>query len=255
MKKKWLTLLLAAASLIALSSCSKGRGLPDLGLSEVGCQDGLLYFKVMNNGQGDIPNKNWESLASVAIDGIQQGDVLLSKPTSRTNGGAEKAGGTSTYLTEYPVYNIIRVDIALDYNDAIEESHNDDNVRNSLYVAPCDLPDLTVEGLSLDKDCCLVIRLKNVGKGPVPQKAWHFEFMDYCAVSIYSGDKQIACSPLVAIDPDHALEPPGGVLVFKTDLKIKNKTLITVIIDSTANVSETNKQNNKASATLGCQKS
>ncbi len=254
MKKKWFMLTLGAISLIPLISCSKGRGLPDLSLSDVGCKDGLLFFKVTNDGQADIPNKNWESLASVAIDGVPQGDVLLSKPTSRTKGGAEKIGGTSTFLTEFPVYNIIRVDIALDYNDAIVESHKDDNVRHSLYVAPCDLPDLTIEGLSLDKDCFLVMTIKNIGKGPVPQKAWHYEFLDYCAVYIYLGNKQVACSPLVAVDPDHALEPPGGTLVFKTDLKISDKTLVTAIVDSTANISETNELNNKASANLACQK-
>ncbi len=253
MKTRMVLALPFLLALIVMADCSKEKGLPDLSLSEIGCQGGVLYFKVTNDGQGDIP-KDWQSLASVAIDGVNQGDVALNRPTSRLNGGAEKAGGTSTYLTAYSVYNTIRVDIALDYNDAIRESHRDDDVRHSLYVAPCDLPDLVVEEIAVDENCFLTLKLKNMGPGLVPKKAWHYEFMDYCAVSIYLQDKAWACIPLVSLDPNHALEPPGGTLMFKSDVKIKEKTLVTAIVDSTANISESNEQNNKASSIPGCKK-
>jgi hypothetical protein len=212
-----------------------------------------LYFSVSNDGPGDIP-ENWTSLASVAIDGVPEGNVLLSKPTTRTKGGAEKPGGTSTYLTAYSIENIVRVDIVLDYNQAIQDAHRDDNVRNSLYVAPCDLPDLVVDEVTLDEQCRLTMKLRNAGPGLVPSKAWKYEFMDYCAVSIFLGEKQWACIPLVTLDPRHNLETSGGSLVYKSDLKVPDGTLVTVIIDSTANVIETDEQQNKMAAVLSCKK-
>jgi hypothetical protein len=246
--------ILAVIAVVFLAaSCSGPSGLPDLDVQEVGCQDGVLYLKFINHGPGAMP-ENWAALASVSIDGERRDDILMEKPSGRTNGGLEKPGGVSLYLTPYPIENILRVDIALDYTDTIRETHEDDNIRNNLYVAPCSLPDLVIEQVALDADCSVTLRLKNQGQGPVPKKAWSEEFFDYCGVSIYVGDKEWTCVPFLSLDPRHSLEAAGGTLDFKTGLKIKGETMITAIVDSTQNLNESEEQNNKAAATLTCKK-
>jgi hypothetical protein len=113
---------------------------------------------------------------------------------------------------------------------------------------------LIIEEVALDENCFLTLKLKNQGQGPIPKKAWSEEFFDYCGVSIYVGDKQWACIPFHYLDPRHALEAAGGNLVFKSDLKIVDETMITAIADSTESLSESEEQNNKAVATLACKK-
>jgi hypothetical protein len=249
--------LIAAAVLFFclafFADCSKSQGNPDLALVEVGCQGGNLYFTVANRGNGDLP-RDWEAAASVTIDGSQMDSVLLTQPTSRTAGGLEKAGGSSLFLTAYDLEQIVRVDIALDYTDQIGESNEENNVDNNIYVAPCSLPDLVVDEVSLDENCFLTFKLRNAGVGEILKKAWAYEFMDACAVSIYLEDKQWACIPLISLDPSHLLERAGGAMTFKSELKITPKALVTVIADSTETINESEEQNNKAAATLACAK-
>jgi hypothetical protein len=129
----------------------------------------------------------------------------MDKPTSKENGGLDKPGGVSFYLTPYPVEEIRRVDIALDYADVIRETHEDDNIRNGLYVAPCSLPDLVVEEVALDENCFLTLKLKNQGQGPIPKKAWSEEFFDYCG-SPSTSRTSSGLHPLPSVDPRHALK-------------------------------------------------
>ena len=56
------------------------------------------------------------------------------------------------------------------------------------------------------------------------------------------------------INPQHALEAVGATLTFKTELKVKNETMITAIVASTENLNESEEQNNKAVATHACKK-
>jgi hypothetical protein len=253
MKRIVLRTIALLAVIFLAASCSRQDGLPDLDVQEVGCQDGVLYLKFINNGPGIMP-QNWTALASVSINGEKRDDILMERPSGRVDGGLDRPGGVGLYLTPYPVEEILRVDIALDYADMIKETHEDDNIRNNLYVAPCSLPDLVIEEVALDENCFLTLRLKNRGQGSVPKKAWSEEFFDYCGVSIYVGDIQWACTPFLSFDTRHDLEAAGGTLTYKTNLKIKDETMITAIVDATENLNESEEQNNKAVATLACKK-
>jgi hypothetical protein len=253
MKKTLLFSSAIFAAILLAGGCSGPKGLPDLDVEEVGCLDGVLFLKLINHGPGPMP-EGWSALASIYLDGVHREDILMEKPTSKVEGGLDKPGGVSLYLTPYSIEEIVRADVVLDYTDAVKESHEDDNIRNSLYVAPCSLPDLVVEEVALDENCFVTVRLKNQGNGAVPKKAWSEEFFEYCGLSLYVGDKQWACIPFLAIDPRHALEAAGGSLSFRTELKISGETAVTAIVDSTENLSELEEQNNKSVATLSCKK-
>jgi hypothetical protein len=233
--------------------CRTQEGLPDLVLDDVGCQEGNLVFSVKNKGNGSLP-EDWTALASVSIDGVVQQDIFLKDATSETEGGVAEPDGSSFYLTAFPVEQIIRVDVALDYPDDIREADEDNNIVNNIYVAPCSLPDLIVENLSLDENCKLRIHLKNQGEGDVPDIAWAYEFMDNCGVTIYKGDQAWACVPFISMDPSHALEPAGGTVAYTSDLEIQDETVVTVVVDSTGTVNESDERNNKWIQPLSCKK-
>jgi len=252
MKKTFFILGMVIFTVFAVG-CRQEEGLPDLALDEVGCQEGNLVFSVKNRGDASLP-EDWSALASVSIDGIVQQDIFLKEASSETEGGVDEPDGSSFYLTAFPVEDIIRVDVALDYADEIREADEDNNIVNNIYVAPCSLPDLVVEKLSLDENCRLRIHLKNQGDGDVPDIAWAYEFMDNCGVTIYTGDQAWACIPFISMDPSHALEPPGGTVTYTSELKISQDTVVTAVVDSTGTVNESDERNNKWVQPLSCKK-
>lgn len=251
MRKKFaaLTVLGLIASLI--SSCSNGR--PDLTVKSIECREGKLFFSLANEGDSSLP-EDWVALASLYIDGIVQEDVVLNEPTATHGGGVLEPGGTSDYWTAFDVDRILRVDIYVDYTKEITESNEENNSAENVYIEPCDLPDLTVESLSLDEDCYVVVKIKNQGEGSLPIPVWDVDNKENCGVTLLMNGQEWGKKTLWEIDPTRSLDEPDGSITFTSGLKVNGPAEISAKIDAIGAVYESDEGNNRREEILNCKK-
>jgi hypothetical protein len=102
-----------------------------------------------------------------------------------------------------------------------------------LQLAPMELPDLLVDSIWLDNQCHINFRLKNSGKGSIPD-AEHRESV----VRIQFGS-EIKDLPLGRIDPNGALKKARGFVSFNTQVVLKSSVDVKVIPDFNNKIRET----------------
>ena len=112
------------------------------------------------------------------------------------------------------------------------------------------LPDLVIHGLSLTDDCSLVITVKNIGSGQVPDSAWSIE-QSIVDLEVDGGGWNGFL--LRDFDQQKQLQPPGGMITVVTEQKVSNTAFIEVQADRHDMVTETSGHNNGKTETLTCQ--
>jgi hypothetical protein len=236
---------------LGTSACQKQQteGLPDLIVKDISCMGEGLYITVANQGEGSI-EEIFPSLASFSVDGEFVEDIILSEPTSTSGGGISEPGGESRYLIAYPISTAVRVAVHVDYNDEIQESDEVNNSAPDALIGPCVLPDLAVEKIELADDNHVVVTIRNLGPGPVPEHIWLMDEATDCTLRIIHNDSEWCHRSFIDFDPDRALQPLSGIGVFHSDLVITEESSVTAIIDCTDMIMEQNEANNSMTVTL-----
>ena len=256
MRNKSILVIFFSVLLLASFSCQKqteeepAAELPDLFVKNVSCMGGSLYISIENQG-GAVP-EDWTGLMSLYIDGTNQEDILLTEPTSVSEGGVAEPGGSSHYLMAYDISQPIRVEIYIDYTNEIEESNEMNNELENEYIGPCELPDLKVEDIYLDENCKVMVVVKNVGPGEVPSQVWSIRDIQECTLKLYLNDEEWCQHSFIDFDPDKALSPVDGEAVFPSELEITEESTVTAVIDCADSIREQNEENNTHSKVLTC---
>jgi len=102
-----------------------------------------------------------------------------------------------------------------------------------IQVTPMELPDLVVDGIWLDSQCNINFKLRNSGKGNIPDGE-HRESV----VRIQFGS-EIKDFPLPRIDSNGVLKKPAGLVSFNTQLVLKSPADVKVIVDFNKKIKET----------------
>lgn len=256
MRNKPLLIIFLSVLLVASFSCQKKpeeeqvSERPDLFVENVSCMGGNLYISIGNQG-GAIP-EDWTGLMSLYIDGTNQEDILLTEPTSVSEGGIDEPKGSSHYLLAYDISQPIRVDIYVDYTNEIEESNEDNNELENEYIGPCELPDLQVDDIYLDENCKVMVLVKNVGPGRIPSQVWSVRDIQECTLKLYLNDEEWCQRSFIDFDPDEALSPVDGEAVFPSELEVTEESTVTAVIDCGDMIKEQNEENNTKSKVLNC---
>ena len=108
-------------------------------------------------------------------------------------------------------------------------------------------PDLVVEGLSLDSGCKIVVKLRNRGKGAIPDSLYN-----KIKLHISSNGNGWGSFSLAGLDRNKRTKNPNGVIIAKTSLKVNGSKDIGSTIDSTKVLKESNEDNNRYIQTLSC---
>lgn len=260
MKKQWILITFAGLLLIAAGACqqqeepvSETMTMPDLTVMDASCMGGGLYITVANQGEGALP-EDWYSLMSLYIDGANQEDIILKEPTAMEKGGISEPGGISHYLIPYDIPQPVRVDVYVDYTEDIEESNEENNSFENEYVGPCLLPDLAIDDIYLDDNCQVVVVVKNIGPGSVPQQLWTPKEVPECTLKLFLNEEEYCVRSFYEFDPEERLEPVDGIASFPSDLKITEESVVTAAIDCLDIVQEQNQDNNTMTKTMTCEK-
>lgn len=114
------------------------------------------------------------------------------------------------------------------------------------------LPDLVIDNIQVNRSCQVVVTVKNLGPGLVPDTVWTVHTPMSCAVYLYINGKKWGGATVWKFDPGRALQAPGGVATYTSKLTVNGIAAITAVIDHTHQVTEVNEGNNKMVKRLKC---
>ncbi len=115
------------------------------------------------------------------------------------------------------------------------------------------LSDLTIEDITLNEQCFVVVTAKNNGPGRVPDEVWTVHTPDSSAIYLHINGKKWGGETIWHLDRDKNLQNPGGTAIMTSNLKISGTAMINTTIDSTRQVREENERNNQMRKKLTCQ--
>jgi len=113
-------------------------------------------------------------------------------------------------------------------------------------------PDLVIEGIRLDRGCNVMVKVRNGGKGKIPDEVWTVHSPDSSAVYLTINKKGWGGDAIWLFDPGKRLQTPGGTVVYKSTLKVSGSAVVSAQIDHTHKVAESNETNNAKTVKLGC---
>jgi hypothetical protein len=109
-------------------------------------------------------------------------------------------------------------------------------------------PDLVLEKIELDKECCLILKIRNEGSASIPEE----KFKD-CVVKVWVGGNQenfylgtTSKRGKPPVDPRGILLKAGGEISYNTGIRVLEETKATVNVDSENAIMETNEANNRS---------
>ncbi len=114
------------------------------------------------------------------------------------------------------------------------------------------LPDLVVEDLRLNRDCQVVVKVKNNGRGMVPDEVWTVHKPESSGVFLHINGKRWGGASIWKFDAGKSLQRPGGTATYKSTLKVSGTAAIKATVDMTKQVKETNENNNSRREKLTC---
>jgi len=115
-------------------------------------------------------------------------------------------------------------------------------------------PDLKIDKIYLDRNCNVIVRVKNAGKGKLPGSVWTDKNPKSAGVYLYINGKKWGGATIWKFDPRRRLQKPGGTATYKSNLKINGKANIKAVIDMWNQVAESQEGNNAKIKTLACLK-
>jgi len=114
------------------------------------------------------------------------------------------------------------------------------------------LPDLVIDDMKLDKACNVMVRVKNLGPGSVPDEVWTIHKPESSSVYLSIDGKGWGGATIWKFDPGKSLQPSGGTAIYKSTLKVTGTAVIKATIDHTSQVAEANEGNNARAEKLTC---
>jgi len=115
-------------------------------------------------------------------------------------------------------------------------------------------PDLMIDKIFLNRECKVVVYVKNIGKAPLSDMVWRDRTPESPSVYIYLNGKKWGGATIAGFDKRKRLQPVGGKGIFVSNLKIHGKATITAEVDRTHKIDEMNEKNNIKTKKVECRR-
>lgn len=116
------------------------------------------------------------------------------------------------------------------------------------------LPDLVIDKISLNKECKVVVKVRNRGPGLIPNDVWSQHHPKSAGVYLYINGNSWGGATIWGFDPGRNLKFSGGTATYTSKLRVPNSANITAKVDLWNVVKEANENNNKRASRLSCKK-
>ncbi|WP_281951349.1 CARDB domain-containing protein [Nitrosophilus kaiyonis] len=248
--------------------------LPDLAITKIGLdKDCHVVVEVKNRGKGKLPDSVWTKHTPksagvyIYVDGKKWGGASIWGFDPNKN--LQNPGGTAKYVSNYKVSDKAKIKAVVDMWNQVKESNERNNAKTKELrcikfipggiikgkVKPLPLlPDLVITKIGLDKDCHVVIEVKNRGKGKLPDSVWTKHTPKSAGVYIYVDGKKWGGASIWGFDSNKNLQNPGGTAKYVSNYKVSDKAKIKAVVDMWNQVKESNERNNKKEKLVKCLK-
>ena len=245
--------------------------LPDLVVDDIWlnkkCQ---VVVRVKNIGPGKVPDDVWSvhtpKSAGIYLwkDGNNWGGATIWKFDPAKS--LQSPGGTAVYTSNLTVSGTATITAKVDIWDKVKEKNEGNNKRAekltcktiSGVVTPVPgtvqqlLPDLVVDDIWLNKKCQVVVRVKNIGPGKVPDDVWSVHTPKSAGIYLWKDGNNWGGATIWKFDPAKSLQSPGGTAVYTSNLTVSGTATITAKVDIWDKVKEKSEGNNKRAEKLTC---
>jgi hypothetical protein len=103
--------------------------------------------------------------------------------------------------------------------------------------------DLSVGEIMVNEQGFLAVELKNIGDAPLPRSVWSKD-SDAAMLRLEIDGKKWGASTLWRIDPRHALDRPGGRVIYTAHYKVTRPVKVRAQIDAMGQIREKDERNN-----------
>ena len=114
------------------------------------------------------------------------------------------------------------------------------------------LPDLVVDKIWLNRECRVVVKVRNIGQGALPNAVWTQHNPKSAGVYLYNNGNKWGGATIWSFDPGRNLKFSGGSAIYTSKLRVPNTANITAKLDIWNVVKESNENNNKKAQRLSC---
>jgi len=122
---------------------------------------------------------------------------------------------------------------------------------SSVQKTPMLLPDLIVDDIYLNQQCCVVVRVKNIGPGRLPDSVWTDHSPESPGVYLSLGSRGWGGESIWKFDPRKSLQTTGQA-VYTSTLKISGRAEVSAVVDLHNKLTEANETNNSKKKSLTC---
>ena len=207
---------------------------------------------------------SYREYAGVAVPGPFKNKISFngSLVSQQTNLSANPQEIKNVHTQAYLGPEDGKLQIQIDADNEVNESREDNNfnfyvnVKFKGFSAPSanSKPDLIVEDITLDEDCSVLVKVRNVGSGKIPDEVWTVHKPESSAVYLTINKKGWGGATIWLFDPTKQLQNPGGTAVYQSTLKVPKGAVVSARIDHTRQVAESNESNNEKTKRLFCKK-
>jgi len=234
--------------------------LPDLVPADISVAgDCRLVVTVANNGPGVVPSSGYVGPSTgiqMYMDGSPWGGVALG--AMDTAHLSQPVGGTVSYAW-FPglplpagTHNVM---LQVDNNNSVAESNEANNVMTKPLTCQPPAPDLVPVSLTVNSQCQLVLTLRNLGTGPIPDANFAQSGSSSSGIQMYNDGQPFGGVSLGAMDLAKQVQPVGGTVTYTwfPGLTINGGPhSVTVVADNFNSIAELNEGNNSLTQTLSC---
>lgn len=148
--------------------------------------------------------------------------------------------------------------VTVDNNNAVRESNEGNNTR--VKRVKCrqrggrGRPDLVIRNILLDRKCNVVVQVRNIGRGKVPNRVWTVHKPTSSSVYLTINGRGWGGATIWKFNPSKSLQPAGGGATYRSTLKVTGTAAVKATIDHTKQVAESNESNNAMTKRLSCRK-
>jgi len=147
--------------------------------------------------------------------------------------------------------------VTVDNNNAVRESNEGNNTLAKRVVCRRGgggRPDLVIRNILLDRSCNVVVQVRNIGRGKVPNKVWTVHKPTSSSVYLRINGRGWGGATIWKFNPSKSLQPAGGGATYRSKLKVTGTAAVKATIDHTKQVAESNEGNNAMIKRLICRK-
>lgn len=117
-------------------------------------------------------------------------------------------------------------------------------VLSSSMDAARRLPDLTITKVTVNRNCELVVKVRNNGPGMLPNRVYTKHHPKSAGVYIYVNGKKWGGASIWKFDPGKNLKAPGGTAKYVSNYKVVAPVSVKAVVDLWNDVEEAKENNN-----------